>query len=250
LAAADLGDLIGSANWGEEELRERHRRIEACVVSALNFSEGEFALDRNDIGGAHFCRRGYKPQAWQDRTAVATPAPSKFETEEELAAIPPDRAATLLKECRLIHGPRAAAALWRQLDLPPVPASAIDEEDEGRACLEHLLNTKVAIDDTGRTGVELIRDDFEAALEGRVDAQKSLNNDWLLLAVNHPHQGLFVPNYSVKAFHNTRWAQERHVRALRKLPTARPATMIVLGSETRGTFIPVSVVESIPASAI
>ena len=63
LAAADLGELGGTANWDEDSLRDRHLRIEACVVSALNFLEGEFTLDRDDLGGAYFCRHGYKPQA-------------------------------------------------------------------------------------------------------------------------------------------------------------------------------------------
>lgn len=70
VAAADLGELAGTADWDQEALTQRIERIEACVISALNVFERECNLDRNELGGAYFARRDYVPQAWQ-RPAAA-----------------------------------------------------------------------------------------------------------------------------------------------------------------------------------
>lgn len=69
VAASDLGELAGTANWDQDDLTQRIERIEACVISAINVFEREHGIDRDKIGGAYFARRDYVPQAWQKQAA-------------------------------------------------------------------------------------------------------------------------------------------------------------------------------------
>lgn len=153
-----------------------------------------------------------------------------------------------LKECRLIHGPRAAARLWRRLGMPQVTDSVIEEVDEGRACLAHLLAVKANIDfkSPNYESEITLRDDIESALDGDENAKEALVRDWLLLPVCGINDGLFVPNVAYAVFHNTPWAQGRHVQALRKLAGSMPMKKTVCGSQCRGTFVPATLIESIP----
>lgn len=58
-------------------------------------------------------------------------------------------AAGLVKECRVIHGRPAAAALWDRLELPDVSALGVNKAagsslDDGPGCLVHLLHYTLA----------------------------------------------------------------------------------------------------------
>lgn len=156
-----------------------------------------------------------------------------------------------LRECRLIHGPRAAARLWQRLGMPAVKDSVIEELDDGRRCLAHLLNRRsnTKFDDRGDVDFEhevLIRDDIELAWEGDSHAMEFLAQNWLLRPIREGNDGLFVPNQAVKVFLNTEWSAGRHMQALRRLPGASPMRHSMLGSQCRGTFIPAGVIEAIP----
>ena len=66
LAAGDISNLVGS-EMDPDTLQKRHERIEGCIISALNFFERAYCLDRDEIGGSHFSYRAYVPEVWRSR---------------------------------------------------------------------------------------------------------------------------------------------------------------------------------------
>lgn len=75
LAAADAGNLVDS-DMDDKSLREKHRRIEGCIISAINVFEQACGLDREQLGGQYFANRRYVPQLWQrdeGESGTATP---------------------------------------------------------------------------------------------------------------------------------------------------------------------------------
>lgn len=151
-----------------------------------------------------------------------------------------------LRECRMIHGPRAAARLWRRLGMPAVTESAVEEMDEGRRCLAHLLETVVMDSEFGDPFT--LRVMIEAALSGDDAAATGLKERFHLMALEAPEEGLFVPNCAENAarlYAGSPWSKGRHIAALRRLPGAT-AMRKSIGMQYRGTFIPAGVIDGMP----
>lgn len=174
---------------------------------------------------------------------------SEFPAGDEALGVHLAKLATL-KECRMIHGTRAAARLWRRLGMPQVTDSVIEELDEGRRCLAHLLATPTIDEPRDKFEVShyTLRHMIEVALNDNGDVQQGLKERFGLLAITGEHEGLFVPNSTMQAealFRDTPWAKGRHMQALRKLPGWQPMLKSV-GLQCRGTFIPMTVIEAMP----
>ncbi|MCD0419478.1 hypothetical protein LOC51_19865 [Rubrivivax sp. JA1024] len=175
-------------------------------------------------------------------TAAAQDAAGEFPGSDEALSVHLAKLATL-KECRMIHGPRAAARLWKRLGLPQVGDSVIEELDEGRRCLQHLLASPIGDDAEAPT----LRWMIEAASDDNFGALRTLREHFGVLLLGPPDEGLFVPNTLIlhKPFAGTPWADGRHVAALRRLPGSRPERRSVSGQQ-RGTFIPLELIETLP----
>lgn len=180
--------------------------------------------------------------------AVAPEALTDFPNEEGPLSIHLAKIATL-RECRMIHGTRAAARLWAKLGMPKVTDSTMDEMDEGRRCLAHLLSISTGINVGGHTGSDTMRDEIVGAMDGERFCQDFLIKDWQMMAVREPGDGLFIPNCDPKAFEQSPWQEGRHVRALRMLPGALPVRHSIAGDRLRGTFIPAAAIENMPLPA-
>lgn len=180
---------------------------------------------------------------------AAVEALSEFPAGDDALGVHLAKLATL-KECRMIHGPRAAARLWRRLGMPQVSESVVEEVDEGRRCLAYLLDSPsvsapVVFDDTAASF--RLRSLIESALSDVEASQKILRDRFNLLAVAGHNEGLFVPNSAektVEIFKGSPWANGRHMQALRRLPGWQPMLKSVQ-RQCRGTFIPAAVIDSI-----
>lgn len=177
---------------------------------------------------------------------------------ERLAEFPADDTAlsvhlaklATLKECRMIHGPRAAARLWQRLGMPQVAESVIEEVDEGRRCLTWLLDSPSIAAPILPEQAEgfRIRNLVEAGLNDNEGARKTLLDRFaLMIIVEDREEGLFVPNSEdvPKLWKGSPWSNGKHAYALRKLVGARTIRKSV-GRQRRGVFIPASVIDSIP----
>jgi hypothetical protein len=156
-----------------------------------------------------------------------------------------------VRECRLVHGPVAAARLWRRLELPAVHASSVYEADEGRACLLHLMSALICDAQMYVLGV------FEGALWDNNDEYNAELKTIGLRVIKAPEEGLFVVNSGAhdanikSVFKGTRWAEGKHVAALRKLPGAMPHKSLQVGRlQHRGTFIPAALIDTIDIGAV
>ncbi|WP_156332368.1 hypothetical protein [Rhodopseudomonas sp. AAP120] len=209
------------------------------------FSEGAKAADvREEIIRVFMDWRAQQA----DRPAPAPDPLSEFPSADGPLAEHMAKLATL-RECRMIHGARAAARLWKRLGLPQVSESVLEEMDEGRRCLLHLLGT-VAIPSVNGSEERTLRHALEAAMDGVDNAQQALRNNFGLLAVTNDPEGLFVPNCLIHKhlFAGTPWAAGRHVAALRRLAGTQPQRRTVIGQD-RGTFIPYTLIEALPVPA-
>lgn len=147
-------------------------------------------------------------------TAVLPPSPEDSQS----------RALRIVTECRMIHGRAAAARLWVDLGLPPVPQPLPDDEPE--ACLAHLL--AAALPDG-----EILGDRLRSALaEGRDDLGGygvRVGEGGFCVASAHP--------FILRLFRSTRWRQP--LPFLRRLPGADPAKVMKYGGlSSRGTELP------------
>jgi prophage antirepressor-like protein len=169
---------------------------------------------------------------------------SEFPAGDEALSLHLAKLATL-KECRMIHGPRAAARLWRRLGMPQVQESVIAEADEGRGCLAALLAEQVA-----GNGMDFsIRELIDDALEENPVAQLTLRR-YGVAAVTGSEEGIMVANIHkeiANTFAGTPWADGRWRAALMRLPGAIPSRRTLFeGRQTRCVFIPSSVIDTIP----
>lgn len=149
-----------------------------------------------------------------------------------------------LRECRLIHGPRAAARLWRRLGMPQVTESVIEEADDGRACLGALLRAE---SEPGSVRAEAIAALIERALDGNDAAQMQLKACGVAV-VEGDDEGILVANRHAwlhQLYDGTPWASGLWRQALRKLPGASPSRRVVFeGYRTRATFIPAAAIDT------
>lgn len=156
-----------------------------------------------------------------------------------------------LRECRMIHGPRAAARLWKRLGMPVVEESVIDADVEGRRCLAVLLD-QVVIEDKQFGRHKRLRDLIERALNEDFKTIEQLRDDFGV-RVMPEEDGFVVANASVALhalYHGTPWADHRWRAALRLLPGARPGMRTVIeGLQRRGTFLPAALIDDIPPPA-
>ncbi len=155
-----------------------------------------------------------------------------------------------VRECRLIHGSRAAARLWRRLGLPQVAESAVDQDDEGRECLAHLLAFRAGENSDFPLG-RLIR----IALADDLAAQAALLEHWdLRIGSENGEEGLVVPNWSMplaRVFAGSKWDKAHWRFALRRLAQARPSGRYSYGStQRRGTFIPTDLIDMMDVPAM
>jgi hypothetical protein len=153
-----------------------------------------------------------------------------------------------LRECRMIHGTRAAARLWRRLDMPAVAESVEDMAEGGRACLAHLLDHPLSNAAEARTLRWLI----EGALNDDPEAEAALRDWQLRTATEGDRIGLVVPNLSMPLdaiFRDTPWAGGLWRSDLRSLPGVGVSARYVLGGvQRRATFIPEAVLDAIRPS--
>ncbi|WP_156464219.1 hypothetical protein [Afipia sp. Root123D2] len=150
-----------------------------------------------------------------------------------------------LRECRLIHGPRAAARLWRRLGLPQVYESQIEELDDGRACLTHLLSARVDANSVrGQPMFTLL----DSAINGNdvdqlmckgfgVAAANIGGNEGFLVANSHPWlTGLYA---------GTQWADGGWRPSLIKIAGAIPSQRAMFaGRQQRAVFLPVLMIDT------
>lgn len=154
----------------------------------------------------------------------AEPAPG------EIAGMPMQEAALwlqMVREARLTRGTRAASTIWDRSPLPPIaPLQAMRTaatEEQGRACLAHLLaelGDAIACRDT---------DAHRLTAEG----------------LRAYADALFVANGALPVFNGTDWAGGLHRAALLALPgvTPAPTTRSIGGGATRGLLLPWHLVE-------
>lgn len=140
-----------------------------------------------------------------------------------------------------VHGPSAAARLWKRLGLPPVEQSRIQETDDGRACLAWLLKFAVMDDRTVRMLIE-------AALgENDVEAQaSSVLRDRFDIKTIEAEDGFAVANLGqgvAQIFRGSPWSDGRHIAALRRLPGTRTMKIRVGGFQRRATFVPAELMD-------
>lgn len=186
-------------------------------------------------------------RAQQDAKPAPTPDPlGEFPAADGPLAEHMAKLATL-RECRMIHGPRAAARLWKRLGMPQVADSAIEEMDEGRRCLAHLLAHPISSDVDRDGQPQTLRFLIECAADDHDAAQRTLRDRHQMLFVGGESEGLFVPNnlWMGRPFAGTPWDKGRHVAALRRLAGARPDRRSI-GTQQRGTFIPFDLIEALP----
>lgn len=206
---------------------------EAQSLLICMFSRTERAADvRAQVITVFMAWRHQQP-ARDAATQIAVPFP---ETEGPLQ-VHALKLATI-KECRLVHGPLAAARLWRRIGLPAVDNSLVYDADDGRACLRHLLSATVGPD------AWFARTAIGAALDGFSQA-----NDWLdaigVRAVMEP-DGIVVANAAgalMRIFDRTAWDDGKFIAALRRLPGAQPRRARIGGSQVRGTFVPAELID-------
>lgn len=145
-----------------------------------------------------------------------------------------------LRECRMIHGARAAARLWVKLGLPQVIDSVVAAVDDGQACLAHLLGAVAIFDpDFGRH--RAVRDMIASALEDALDIEQALRERFGVRVIKGREEGFLVVNNAgtmKPIFAGSPWADGRHVASLRKLPGTHPAKANFPIGQQRGTFVP------------
>lgn len=150
-----------------------------------------------------------------------------------------------LRECRMIHGPRSAARLWRRLGLPQVGESVVFDADEGRACLAHLLEFEV--------GDFALRRVIDAALSDDLTAVAALREREIRIADEGGQQGLVIANSGMHIgaiYRGTKWADGCWRNALRKLPGALASQRYQFGvTQRRGTFIPAALIDDMEIAA-
>jgi prophage antirepressor-like protein len=172
----------------------------------------------------------------------------EFPTEDVALSEHMAKLATL-RECRMIHGARAAARLWRRLGMPAVEESRIYEADSGRACLAKLLDA-VAIEDPDFGKPIRLRAMIESAFNEHLDADQALRDQWGI-RVDRERDGVVIANSDMKLseiYRGTPWADGGWRYALRRLPGAQPASrMTFAGQQRRGTFLPGVLLDEPPA---
>lgn len=144
-----------------------------------------------------------------------------------------------LRECRMIHGSRAAARLWKRLGMPAVEDSRIYEADDGRACLAKLLGEIV--------DGEPLWSVAERALDGNDVARMALKS--MGIAIADEATGAFaVANRNPRLFtlyEGTPWADGRWRAALRRLPGALPSQRFNFdGKQMRAVVLPGALLDS------
>lgn len=177
---------------------------------------------------------------------------AEFPTEDRALSEHLAKIATL-RECRLIHGPRAAARLWRRLGMPAVQESAVYESDAGRACLACLLDY-VVVEDAQFGDHKRLRWLIDMALDNDdLDAERVLRDDYGIRALAE-RNGFVVANNGTKlwqVFKGTPWAEGRWRHALRKLPGAVASErMMLAGAQRRGTFVPATYLDDAPPAPV
>lgn len=181
--------------------------------------------------------------------APGAPAEPLLEFPREDAALSEHLAKiATLRECRLIHGTRAAARLWKRLGLPAVEESAVYEADDGRACLAQLLSEVVIYDDAfGKH--RTLRWMLDLALDDDLAAEQKLRADYDIRVLRE-QDAFVVANNGMKLaaiFAETAWADGRWRGALRKLPGASPSKRMQYGAtQRRGTIIPAILLDEPP----
>lgn len=152
-----------------------------------------------------------------------------------------------LRECRMIHGGRAAARLWKRLGMPAVEDSRIYEADDGRACLSRLLTEEIPLTETISYPIWTT---IESALDGNDVARLQLKG--MGIAIADDSTGAFaVANrhpFLFKLFESSPWADGRWRAALRRLPGALPSQRFAFeGKQMRAVVLPGELLDSFSA---
>lgn len=171
---------------------------------------------------------------------------SEFPSGDEALGVHLAKLATL-KECRMIHGPRAAARLWRRLGMPQVEQSVIVEADDARGCLAKLLCETV--DGNGIKELALAHL-IELALMHEAD-QIYLKQRGVAAVSERDREGFLVANYHPwleVLYKGTPWSNGNWRAALMKLPGAIPSQKASFAhGQQRCVFIPVSLLDGFVA---
>lgn len=222
--------------------------VSEAGVYRLVFSSRKPEAERFKRWLAHEVLPALRKQGFFGMPERAPDAPIAFPTEDAALSEHMAKLATL-KECRMIHGTRAAARLWRRLGMPAVEHSVIQQVDDGRACLVRLLDT-VVNEDKQFGDHRRVRHLIDAALNENLDAEAFLRDEWGI-RVDKASDGIVVSNNDMKLsgiFFGTPWARGAWRFALRRLPGARPASRErFAGLQQRGTFIPADHLDEPPS---
>lgn len=146
-----------------------------------------------------------------------------------------------LREARLLFGVERARRLWPLLGLPPVPQADSPLAAEARACLDHLLDLRLADGLPAGDALTLAADGDEqvarALARAGLRVVREDGCEWLCVAAR--------TDALLRHFRDTDWPDGQWSRALRALPGARPARTMKYGDKTsRGTMIPLEVITS------
>jgi hypothetical protein len=118
----------------------------------------------------------------------------------------------MVTEARLIFGKAAAARLWAELGLPPVPSALPDTEPE--QCLDHLLEWRTQAGTVGELLRAALAGD-EAAAAALLDAGLRCGEGCFTVANAHPA--------ILRCYRGTRWRQPyRYLRRLEGAIEAKP----------------------------
>jgi prophage antirepressor-like protein len=222
--------------------------ISEAGVFRLIFASRKPEAERFKRWLAHEVLPSLRKQGFYGQPAAAAEPMIEFPREDAALSEHLAKVATL-RECRLIHGHRAAARLWRRLGMPAVEESAVFEADQGRACLAYLLDTE--LHDTGTHKITLrhlislcLDSEGEHHLDLRKHGIQVIDDTGFIVANGH--------SFLLKAFERTPWSNNRWPTALRKLPGAAVGRKLYYDDgQHRGTFIPEVLLEELrPAPSV
>lgn len=147
----------------------------------------------------------------------------------------------MVREARVTFGPQRAALLWGALKpLPPIPALPKPDGREAERCLGLFLSSTFGEHEM------TLREAIEIAWSSREMCDRLSN---LGIRVMFDPDGVALSNtvrFVTSCFEASEFENRRWIRLLRALPGVTPVNTRYGNEQTRGTFIPVELIEKYP----